>query len=135
MAEYSQKVYANGTFYNEDTSYNLGIRRWKGPCLYLKAQTDYEPDETDCEKEMTYICEWKGIQCPANYVHDSHLLDGRTCLGQTGEPMTHSNTMCDTSTDKQRNYLTELDLNVIYHLRKAWNVPLWLGVHRFEGKN
>ena len=135
MAEFSEKVYANGSLYDEETSFDMGIRKWKGPCLYLKALTDYEPEETDCDKEKTFICEWKGIQCPANYKHDTHYLDGRTCLGKTEDNMTISDSMCDTSTDKQRNYPTELELNLLYHLRQSWNAPLWLGLHSFEGKD
>ena len=134
FAEYSQKVFANGSLYDEETAFDFNIRKWKGPCLYLRASNEYEPEETECEKEMTYICEWKSIHCPVNYKHSSHLHDGRTCVGQTEEPVILSDNMCDTGTDKQRKYLTELDLNLVYSLKHSWNSSLWLGIHNLESQ-
>ena len=59
-AELSQKVLANGTLHDEETFFNFGLRRWKGPCLYLKAHADYEVEEGDCDDKAAFICEWIG---------------------------------------------------------------------------
>ena len=33
FAEYSQKVFANGSLFDEETAFDFNIRKWKGPCL------------------------------------------------------------------------------------------------------
>ena len=60
FSEHSQKVFANGSLYEEDASFDFGLKRWEGPCLYLKALSDYEPSQTECSSLMAYVCEWKG---------------------------------------------------------------------------
>ena len=75
-----------------------------------------------------------GISCPDGFNHDSHLQDGRTCIGVT-DPVKLDNDMCNVDTDKQRDYLRNINIETMTYIRHKLNESTWIGLHQVEGND
>ena len=55
----SQPVLSDGTPYDVTKSFDIGIRKWKYDCLYLKARSRFKPSDTDnCNEAKGFVCKW-----------------------------------------------------------------------------
>lgn len=68
------RIWSDGTTFDPASDFDLELDSgtdWSGPCVYLKASSDFASREVLCSKPYAFICEWKGQE--ASLALDSYL--------------------------------------------------------------
>ena len=109
------KSYSEGRPYEDGVDFAFGyppIKVWNGPCLFVKATSGYVTRDSNCNKENTFFCKWRGnfhtrlvlegsfyyftgLECPTGYQTYGHASDGQRCWKLSTEHSNLTHDVCD----------------------------------------
>ena len=61
--ERNQKAFADGTIYDEESDFDFAYpypTEWSGPCLIMRASTNFATRDSFCTQTQAFFCEWRG---------------------------------------------------------------------------